>query len=65
MTKGTKWAENENRLYYLYKKIKRHPSPYEFPILISCTLKINVKFQIREKVVQKCLNFFNVFYDHT
>ena len=24
MTKGTKWAENENRSYYLYEKVKRH-----------------------------------------
>jgi len=34
------------------------------PILISATLKINVKFQIREKVDQKCQNL-SVFYDHT
>ena len=55
MTKGTKWTENENRSYYLYKKgtlpRKNSEKKIRLPILISATLKINVKFQILEKVV--------------
>ena len=44
MTKGTKWAENENRSYYLYKKSEKAlfrvkiAKKIRLPILISATL---------------------------
>ena len=46
------------------KNIEKKKKKIRLPTLISAMLKMDEKFKCA-KVVQKCPNFFSVFYDHT
>jgi len=58
---GRKWKSFILPVEKALFRVKIAKNKIRLPILSSATLKINVKFQIREKVVQKCPNFLVCF----